>query len=64
MSMKGIKKVAAIFEAMQSTRQELIRMGSTGRIDQQDIRLAHVLEEMKDAGKVKFGKITTEKSDE
>ena len=59
MSLKGINKVAKILSAMQSTRQELLRTGSkTGKVNKQDIRLAQLLEEGKDAMVKKFVKET------
>ena len=63
MSKKGIKIVSKIFCDMQQARQELLKIGtkeigtSNGN---QDIELGQLLEIMKDAGKHKFIKITSQ----
>jgi len=57
MSIEGIKIVANVFSLMQTTRGELLRMGTKNN-DHQDIRLGQLLLTMKDAGKVEFEKLT------
>jgi hypothetical protein len=55
MSKKGVKQVANIFSQMQELRIELLSSKS-----KQDIKLAQLLESMKDAGKQRFSEITLE----
>ena len=65
MSMKGIKIVAKVFQDLQTARHMLLAMGTKkGKINQQDIQLAQLIEEMKEATKNKFTKITTEGPEE
>ena len=62
MSMKGIEIVAKVFSDLQTIRQQLLSMGTKkGKIDQQDIQLAQLVEDMKEATKERFSKITLEK---
>lgn len=59
MSVKGIQIVAEVFLDLQNTRQKLLAMGSKkGAIDKQDIQLAQLIEDMKEATARKFIKIT------
>jgi hypothetical protein len=61
MSQAGIEKFAAVLSHIQHERGELLRMGSQpGKIDKQDIRLAQLLEQAKDAVKKEFAEITVE----
>lgn len=62
MSDAGIKLFASVLTTAQQTRYELIKMGTKEPIDQEDIRLGHLLDEMKDAIKEKFYRITLERS--
>lgn len=65
MSMKGIKIVAKVFQDLQTIRQQLLNMGAKKRkINQQGIQLAQLIEEMKEATKDKFAKITAEGPEE
>ena len=70
MSKKGIQLAAEAFSLLQQIRHELLKIGSGNtypgkpgrkKIDKQDMRLAKMIEEMKDAGKHAFAKITIEK---
>lgn len=61
MSMKGIKIVAKVFQDLQAVRHELLGMGSRkGKINKQDIMLAQLVEDMKEATKKRFTEITLE----
>jgi hypothetical protein len=65
MSKKGILNVAEVFSIMQNVRIEL--MDNKGKDPSsleyhQDLRLATLLDEMKDFGKEKFSKITMMKT--
>jgi len=65
MSMRGIKIVAKVFSDLQTARHELLAMGTKkGKINKQDIQLAQLVEEMKEATKNKFNQITTEGPEE
>ena len=63
MSLKGIKKAAEAFSFLQQTRHELMAMGTKeSGYDNQDIRLAQLMELGKDAMRQKFTEITLEKN--
>lgn len=57
MSQEGLHKVAKIFSQMQTVRIELLRMGAKAN-DHQDILLGQMIEEGKEAMKIKFCKLT------
>lgn len=61
MSDEGIKIFASVLTIAQQARYELIKMGTEDPIDKEDIRLGHLLDEMKDSVKEKFYKITLER---
>jgi hypothetical protein len=71
MSQKGIQLAAEAFSLLQQIRYQLLKMGSGNsfpgkpgrkkKVDHQDMRLAKMIEDMKDAGKHAFAKITVEK---
>jgi len=60
MSKEGIQKAAKVFQLMQQTRYELLRMGTKPNEipDYQDIRLGQMFEDGNNAMKGKFAKIT------
>lgn len=61
MSVKGVALFASVLNVAQQTRYELIKMGSeSSPADQEDIRLGHLLDEMKDSIKDKFCEIMLE----
>lgn len=61
MSIKGIKLFARVLESAQETRGKLLDMGSRAYpIDKIDIRLGQMLDEMKDAVKEEFERLTLE----
>ena len=64
MSQSGIKKMAEVFRHLQQVRHELLEMGTSGKLSdpshQQDIRLANLCEDMKDAVSKRFSEITVE----
>jgi hypothetical protein len=65
MSKKGILSVAEVFSIMQNVRIELLRGEGkdTASLEyHQDLRLATLLDAMKDFGKEKFSEITMMKT--
>ena len=60
MSIKGIKKFANVLHIMQTTRQEFLRDATVGKKDIQDMKLARLLDDMKDLVKDNFANITLE----
>lgn len=65
MSAQGIEIAAKAFQTLQQLRGELLELGSApGAVGtpsgNQDIRLGQLLDDMKDAGKDRFAKITVE----
>lgn len=67
MSYRGIHVAAGVFDFMQRTRNELMRLGSEQphtKAGQQDIRLGQLLERMKDCGRDDFMAITVENTGE
>jgi len=64
MSYLGIHLFAKTLENLQFTRDKLLSMGTEAQpMDKQDIQLSNLCEEMKDAIKKKFCKLTAEKVD-
>ena len=65
MSKKGIKRFAKILSDMQVARYEILQLATKQDIStksaQQDIRLSHLCEDMKDSVKNEFIRITMEK---
>jgi len=63
---KGIRIFASVLDTAQQANYKLIKMGTSStkisEEDKEDIRLGHLLDEMKDAVKEKFYKITLERS--
>jgi len=70
MSMKGIRTFAGVMSIMQQARGELLEMATrnssiTGSVsDKQDIRLAQLLDDMKDSVKDEFCKMTMQEYDD
>jgi len=61
-SNEGIRLFASVLSTAQETRNTLLRMGTKPKnLDKEDIRLGHLLDEMKDSIKEKFSKITLER---
>lgn len=59
MSREGLEIAAKVFSDMQESRGLLLRIATEKKpIDQQDLRLAQMLEEMEEAGKEKFTRLT------
>ena len=60
MSKEGIRLFASVLNTAQHVRGEIFTQSTTkGRIDKVDIRLAHLLDIMKDSIKDEFCKLTT-----
>ncbi len=61
MSKEGIQIFADVLSHLQEKRGELLRLGGQpGKINNQDIRLAQLLDKAKDAVKKEFAEITLE----
>lgn len=58
MSKKGLVEAASAFSSMQTSREKLFRMGTEGKIDHQDILLAQMLEDGKNAMKDRYEKLS------
>ena len=68
MSHKGVHAAASVFSYMQEVRRELLELGTRPGVKgtpegNQDIKLAQMLEDGKDAMKEKFTKLTLEDTD-
>jgi len=65
MSLKGIKRFAKILSDMQTARYEILHMATNADLStesaHQDLRLSHLIEDMKDSVKSEFNRITLEK---
>lgn len=67
--MEGIRKFAGVMSIMQETRGELLQMGSlpgnvgTSSVNQ-DLRLAQLLDDAKDAVKEEFCKVTMQETND
>ena len=60
MSQVGIEIFSRVLTMAQQSRDQLLKLGSRPTINHQDLMLGHLLDEMKDAIKEKFYRITIE----
>ena len=58
MSFNGIYVFANVLSDMQTARDRLLQSGCKGPVDKQDIRLAQMLDDMKDTVKEEFTRVT------